>query len=86
MMFLKDASFVAKKTFDEYDKNQDGVLSVAEIKPLLERISELLNLPKVNDTDIEAGIKKLDLNKNKVLEFNEFFNFFREVYRELENE
>ena len=85
-MFLKDASFVAKKTFDEYDKNQDGVLSVAEIKPLLERISELLNLPKVNDTDIEAGIKKLDLNKNKVLEFNEFFNFFREVYRELENE
>ena len=86
MMFLKDASFVAKKTFDEYDKNQDGVLSVAEIKPLLERISELLNLPKVNDADIEAGIKKLDLNKNKVLEFNEFFNFFREVYRELENE
>ena len=86
MMFLKDASFVAKKTFDEYDKNQDGVLSVAEIKPLLERISELLNLPKVNDTDIEAGIKKLDLNENKVLEFNEFFNFFREVYRELENE
>ena len=85
-MFLKDASFVAKKTFDEYDKNQDGVLSVAEIKPLLERISELLNLPKVNDADIEAGIKKLDLNKNKVLEFNEFFNFFREVYRELENE
>ena len=85
-MFLKDASFVAKKTFDEYDKNQDGVLSVSEIKPLLERISELLNLPKVNDTDIEAGIKKLDLNKNKVLEFNEFFNFFREVYRELENE
>ena len=86
MMFLKDASFVAKKTFDEYDKNQDGVLSVAEIKPLLERISELLNLPKVNDADIEAGIKKLDLNENKVLEFNEFFNFFREVYRELENE
>ena len=86
MMFLKDASFIAKKTFDEYDKNQDGVLSVAEIKPLLERISELLNLPKVNDADIEAGIKKLDLNENKVLEFNEFFNFFREVYRELENE
>ena len=86
MMFLKDASFIAKKTFDEYDKNQDGVLSVAEIKPLLERISELLNLPKVNDADIEAGIKKLDLNKNKVLEFNEFFNFFRGVYRELENE
>ena len=84
MMYIKEASDVAKKTFDEYDKNQDGLLSKDELVPLLEKVAKALNLPKPNDKDIEEGIKKLDLNKNGVLEFNEFFKFFREVYREIE--
>ena len=84
MMFIKEASNVAKKTFDEYDKNQDGLLSKDELIPLLEKVSKALNLPKPNEKDIEEGIKKLDLNKNGVLEFNEFFKFFREVYRAIE--
>ena len=84
MMYLKDASEVAKKTFNEYDKNKDGLLSAEELKPLLERVAILLNLPHASDSDIEEGMKKLDINKNKSLEFDEFFNFFREIYQELE--
>ena len=83
MMFMKDTLETAKKTFNEYDKNKDGVLSKEEIKPLLERVASLLNLPKATDEDIENGMKKLDLNNNKVLEFNEFFLFFKEVYQDL---
>ena len=83
MMFMKDTLETAKKTFNEYDKNKDGVLSKEEIKPLLERVANLLNLPKATDEDIENGMKKLDLNNNKVLEFNEFFLFFKEVYQDL---
>ena len=84
MMYMKETSEVAKKTFDEYDKNKDGVLSIDELKPLLEKVATILNLPKASDEDIEAGIKKLDLNKNGVLEFNEFFQFFNEVYQAME--
>ncbi len=83
MMFMKETLDTAKKTFNEYDKNKDGTLSATELKPLLERIANLLKLPKPTDEDIEKGIKKLDLNKNKVLEFDEFFRFFQEVYQDL---
>ena len=83
MMFMKETLDTAKKTFNEYDKNKDGTLSATELKPLLERIANLFKLPKPTDEDIEKGIKKLDLNKNKVLEFDEFFRFFQEVYQDL---
>ena len=83
MMFMKETLDTAKKTFNEYDKNKDGTLSATELKPLLERIANLLKLPKPTDEDIEKGIKKLDLNKNKVLEFDELFRFFQEVYQDL---
>ena len=85
MNYLKEASDVAKKAFDEYDKNKDGLLSKAELIPLLEKVAKALNLPKPSDKDVEEGIRNLDLNKNGVLEFNEFFNFFREVYQDLKD-
>ncbi len=47
-------------------------------------MASILNLPKASDEDIKEGMKKLDLNKNGVLEFNEFFQFFREVYQAIE--
>ena len=86
MYFLKETVEIAKKTFNEYDKNKDGLLSKNELVPLLEKVAVALNLPKPNEKDVEDGIKKLDLNENGVLEFNEFFNFFREIYPELKDE
>ncbi len=83
MIHLKEASDVAKKTFQEYDKNKDGRLTKEELIPLLEKVAKSLNLPKPSEKDVEDGIRNLDLNKNGVLEFNEFFKFFREVYQDL---
>ena len=85
MIYIKEASEIAKKTFAEYDKNKDGTLSKEELVPLLEKVAKLLNLPEPSEKDLDEGIKKLDLNKNGVLEFNEFFKFFREVYQELKD-
>ena len=85
MIYIKEASEIAKKTFAEYDKNKDGTLSKEELVPLLENVAKLLNLPEPSEKDLDEGIKKLDLNKNGVLEFNEFFKFFREVYQELKD-
>ena len=83
MNSLKEASDVAKKTFNKYDKNKDGLLSRDELIPLLMEVAKELDLPKPDDNDIDEGIRKLDLNKNGVLEFNEFFQFFKEVYQDL---
>ena len=33
IMFIKEISETAKKVFNEYDKNEDGVLSIEELKP-----------------------------------------------------
>ena len=85
MNFIKETVEIAKKTFNEYDKNKDGLLSKNELVPLLEKVAVALNLPKPNEKDVEDGIKKLDLNENGVLEFNEFFDFFREIYPELKD-
>ena len=36
------------------------------------------------DESIQEGIKKLDINENGVLEFNEFYRFFLEIYNSFE--
>ena len=82
---MKETAEVARKVFDTYDKNKDGVLTANELKPLLKRVAKLLNLPPANDKDIDEGIKRLDLNANKALEFDEFFQFFKDVYQDLKD-
>ena len=85
MMFQKETIEIARKTFDAYDKNKDGVLTASELKPLLQRVAKLLNLPPASDEDINDGMKRLDLNDNKVLEFDEFYLFFKEVYQDIKD-
>ena len=85
MMFQKETIEIARKTFDAYDKNKDGVLTASELKPLLQRVAKLLNLPPASDEDINDGMKRLDLNDNKALEFDEFYLFFKEVYQDIKD-
>ena len=85
MMFQKEAIEIARKTFDAYDKNKDGVLTASELKPLLQRVAKLLNLPPASDEDINDGMKRLDLNDNKALEVDEFYHFFKEVYQDIKD-
>ena len=85
MMFQKETIEIARKTFDAYDKNKDGVLTASELKPLLQRVAKLLKLPPANDEDIDDGMKRLDINANKVLEFDEFYHFFKEVYQDIKD-
>ena len=78
MIRMKEISDKAKKVFNDYDRNKDGVLNKSELKPLLDKVADVFGLSKINDEEIEEGIKTLDLNKNGVLEFNEFFLNFLE--------
>ena len=82
---MKETAEIARKTFDAYDKDKDGALTINELKPLLQKVAKLLNLPPASDDDINEGMKRLDLNANKVLEFDEFFHFFKEVYQDIKD-
>ena len=70
----------AREIFDSFDSDHDGVINKSELKPLLSKISKQLGVPEPSDKDIEQGFKQLDLNKNDLLEFNEFFHFYKQIY------
>ena len=82
---MKETVEIARKTFNAYDKNKDGVLTANELKPLLQKVAKILKLPPANEEDINEGMKRLDLNENKALEFEEFFQFFKEVYQDIKD-
>ncbi len=73
----------AREIFDSFDSDHDGVINKSELKPLLSKISKQLGVPEPSDKDIEQGFKQLDLNKNDLLEFNEFFHFYKQIYEML---
>ena len=73
----------AREIFDSFDSDHDGVINKSELKPLLSKISKQLGVPDPSDKDIEQGFKQLDLNKNDLLEFNEFFHFYKQIYEML---
>ena len=74
---------VAFQVFNNYDKNKDGGIDIKEMTPLLLKISECLKLPKPTPESISNGMKALDANSNGVLEFEEFYQFYKRIYREL---
>jgi|TARA_B110001450_G_scaffold189507_1_gene177666 Ca2+-binding EF-hand superfamily protein len=62
--------FILREIFREHDRNSNGSLSKTELGSLLNKI----NL-KVDDKYLEALIKKLDMNGNGSIEFEEFVHF-----------
>ena len=82
---MREVTKQARMVFDEYDKDKNGALSVSELRPLLNRIANLLHLPKPSEKDIEEGIIRLDRDKNGFLEYREFLTFFIEVYGDIKD-
>ena len=74
---------IAHQVFNNFDKNQDGTMSVKELTPLLLKVSECLKLPKPTPESISNGMKALDTNSNGTLEFEEFYEFYKRIYQEL---
>ena len=73
----------AREIFDSYDLNNDGKIEKSELKLILNNISQKLGLPLPTDNDINIGFKQLDKNNNNLLEFDEFFDFYKQVYDQL---
>ena len=62
--------FVLREIFRQFDRDNNGVLSKVELDALLKKIN--LN---VDEKYLEALIKKLDINDNGVIEFEELVSF-----------
>ena len=73
----------AKAVFDSFDKDGNGSIDKSEIKSLLLKISSQLKLPQPSDNDISEGFKQLDDNNNNKLEFDEFIQFYKQIYEHL---
>jgi len=59
-----------------------GMLSLDELRRLIETLNEDVGLPPLNDEKLlEALFNKFDTNKNGVLEFNEFLNLYAAILR-----
>ena len=85
---LKDeASFEnAAKTLDSHaDLNADHVLDYNEFRHGINKLSDDLKLPKPNDDEIKKIINKVDANKNKKIEYDEFKNFLKDLFTEISN-
>ncbi|GHH53381.1 Ca2+-binding EF-hand superfamily protein [Streptomyces candidus] len=59
----------ARKAFDQFDKNQDGVITAAEYKSLMAQLGDF----HVTETVAQAIIKAHDGDGDGRLDFDEFW-------------
>ena len=59
-----------REQFRVFDLNGDGIISPSELKKVMSMMGE-----KITDADIDGLLNKYDLNKNGVIEYNEFVKY-----------
>ena len=79
----KNIRKVAKEIFNRFDKDKSGFIEKDELRELLITVSKQLNLPILTEKEIEEGLKQLDNNNDGKLQFNEFLNFYEQLYEEV---
>ena len=72
-------AMMVEKAFKEADKDNSGEIDRNELKGVLNKMSKDLKLTEVTDADVDAYLKKLDLDKNEVISQKEFGKIFQEV-------
>jgi hypothetical protein len=65
--YATQSNDVVKKTFDKYDKDGSGAIDKEE----LQNLSKELGRPLTSE-ELDEALKDLDLNKDGVVDFNEF--------------
>ena len=74
-----------RELFEKYDLDKNGVLDKDEFIKIVVDILKTLNedLPDRKHLEVaEEAFSKFDLNGDKVIEFNEFYEFMRFVISE----
>jgi Ca2+-binding EF-hand superfamily protein len=68
MSEIEDRKARARLQFDRFDKNGDGLISLAEYRDVM------ANLGEFSETTVRAIFDKKDSNGDEMLSFEEFWN------------
>lgn len=77
----KKLESVAKKAFDDFDKNKNGKLEFNEIYKVLEGFSASTSLLTPSAKEVRETFNSLDLNKDGKINFNEFLELFKQYIK-----
>ena len=75
----------AKTLYFHADLNGDHIVDYNEFRHEIYKMSDDLNLAKPNDDEIKKIIKRVDANRNKKIEYNEFKVFLKDLFTEISN-
>ena len=82
------ASFepLAKEAFEAADKNHNGTIDKKELEICMKELAAHLGMDPPNQKAVEIKFKKLDIDKNGSIDYNEFKVFAKEaVIKVIEN-
>ena len=76
---------IAKTLFKQVDKSGTGEIGKEDLKAFMMKVSQQIGYALPTDKQVECKLKKLDLNKDGTLNFNEFKPYFIKVIKRLDN-
>ena len=69
---------IARDSFDSADKNKNGKIEKSELYECMKEVANGLNLPAPTKKNLEELFKKLDVDKNGVIDYEEFKVFAKD--------
>ena len=73
---------IAKAIFNKADADKSKFIDPQEFRKLMVDITAEYNLPTPSDEDIKKTKKEVDLDKNGTIEFDEFKEFLRNIFKQ----
>jgi Ca2+-binding EF-hand superfamily protein len=74
---------IAKAIFNRADEDKSNFIDPQEFRKMMLGITEEYNLPTPSDQTIIETMKKVDLDKNGTVEFDEFKEFLRKIFQQV---
>ena len=71
---------IAKAIFNRADEDKSNFIDPQEFRKMMLGITEEYNLPTPSDQSIIETMKKVDLDKNGTIEYDEFKEFIRQLF------
>ena len=74
---------IAKAIFNRADEDKSNFIDPQEFRKMMLGITQEYNLPTPSDQSIIETMKKVDLDKNGTVEFDEFKEFLRKILKQV---
>ena len=72
-------AMMVENAFKDADKDGSGAIDRQELKGVLNKVAKDLKMKEITDDDVNNYLKKLDLDKNSVIDKKEFGKLLQEM-------